>query len=89
MNFRAVVLVVAVGAVAGMGWHLMSTSSKLPVAAVGPSIVASSLPEQIAPPMPTIDDRALSPAPQRPAPSAIDCTRGVACPIIYTPPVAR
>ncbi len=89
MNVRAIVLAVVVIALAGAGWRLMAGSMERSSAPVGPTISATSLPEQAPPPLPRIDVSVPSAAPQTPASSGIDCTRGVACPIIYAPSKGR
>ena len=90
MNLKAMVLVAAIVAVAVVGGRLTAIFAESPVASSGPSVAASLFPEQAAPPLPSIDEpTGSSPEPSRPASPGIDCTRGVACPIIYAPPKGR
>jgi hypothetical protein len=89
MKLRALVLVAMIVAVAGVGCRLMAASGERAIASSESSVAASSFPDQIAPPLPPIDEPARDPEASRPTSPGIDCTRGVACPIIYAPPKGR
>jgi len=87
MKFRSIIVVAVV---AGVGWgagFLMRTTYQQWVAASGPSIAVPppAALERLAPQSVPVADRSQDVAPHRTPVSGIDCTRGVACPIIYAP----
>ncbi len=87
MNFRSMFVVAIVAALAwGAGFFIRTTYQQLS-ASTGPSVseTAPSVLEQLAPKSVPVADRSQDAEPGRAPSSAIDCTRGVACPIIYAP----
>jgi hypothetical protein len=91
MNFRSMLVVAIVAALAwGAGFFVRTTYQQL-TASSGPSVSATapSVLEQLAPKSFPVADRAQDAEPGRAPASGIDCTRGVACPIIYAPAKGR
>jgi hypothetical protein len=91
MNFRSMI-VAAVVAVAAWGTGvLMRTTYQHWAASSGPtrSAPTPSTLDQLAPKSVPVADRSQDAEPRRAPTTGIDCTRGVACPIIYAPPKGK
>jgi hypothetical protein len=87
MNCKSI-FVVAI--VASVGWGtgvLIRTTHQQWAASSGPKLAAPtpSALDQLAPNSVPVADRSQDVEPSRAPASGIDCTRGVACPIIYAP----
>jgi hypothetical protein len=91
MNFRSIFVVAVVAAAAWGTGVLMRTSYQHWAAASGPTLAtpSPSALDQLAPKRVPVADRSQDAEPGRTPTTGIDCTRGVACPIIYAPPIER
>jgi hypothetical protein len=87
MNFRSIVVVAVVAAAAWGTGVLMRTTYQQWAASSGRSISAPTPAEleRLAPRRVPVADRSQDAEPGRTPTTGIDCTRGVACPIIYAP----
>jgi hypothetical protein len=86
MNFRSIFVVAIVAALAWGTGVLIRSNYQLLTASPGPTRSAQTPPalDQLAPNGVPVADQSQDAERHVPA-SSIDCTRGIACPIIYAP----